>query len=73
MDQARKGAAIIRETLAKKKLKSNHGKSRYVLLGSAQFKAKTRRRQKKPQRGWEAILWEKSPDEKYLGDMVHTG
>ena len=45
--------------MTKQKLKSNHGKSRYVLLGSAQFKAKTRRRQKKPQRGWEAILWEK--------------
>ena len=46
LEQARKGATIIGETLAKKKLKSNLTPSRYVLLGSEEFKAKTRKEAK---------------------------
>ena len=43
LDQARRGAVIIGETLAKKKLKSNYGKSRYVLLVSEEVNAKTQK------------------------------
>ena len=43
LEQARRGAILIGETLAKNKLKRNLTKSRYVLLGSEEFKAKTRK------------------------------
>ena len=72
LDQARRGAAIIGETLAKKKLKSNHGKSRYVLLGSEEFKAKTRKEAKEAPVMMGSHIMEESPEEKYLGDMVNT-
>ena len=72
LEQARTGATLIEETLAKKKLKSNLDKSRYVLLGSAEFKAKTRlEAQHNPVMMGNHIM-EESPEEKYLGDMIHT-
>ena len=46
LDQARKGAALIGETLAQKRLKLNHGKSSHIM--------------------------KYSPEEKSLGDQIHT-
>ena len=46
LEPARTGAELITETLAKKRLKSNFGKSKYVLLGSQEFKERTRREAK---------------------------
>ena len=72
LNQARRGAAIIGETLAKKKLKSNQTKSRYVLLGSEEFKAKTRQEAKEAPVMMGSHIMEESPEEKYLGDQIHT-
>ena len=58
--------------MAKKKLKSNQTKSRYVLLGSEEFKAKTRQEAKEAPVMMGSHIMEESPEEKYLGDMVHT-
>ena len=72
LEQARRGATIIGETLANKKLKSNLTPSRYVLLGSEEFKAKTRKEAKEAPVMMGSHIMEESPEEKYLGDMVHT-
>ena len=42
LDQARKGAKLVGETLAQNRLKSNYGRSKYVLLESAEFKEKAK-------------------------------
>ena len=63
LDQARKGAALIGETLAQKKLKSNHGKSRYVLLGSEEVKERTRREAKEAPVMMRSHIMEESPEE----------
>ena len=52
------------ETLAKKKLKRNHGKSRYVILGSEEFKAKTRKEAKGAPVMIGSHIMEESPEEK---------
>ena len=44
LKQARTGAKIIGETLAKKRLKSNYRKSKYVLLGNKEFKEQTQKK-----------------------------
>ena len=72
LDQARRGAKIIGGTLAEKQLKSNLSKSRYVLLGSKEFKERTRREAKEAPVMMGNHIMEESPEEKYLGDMVHT-
>ena len=66
LEQARRGATIIGETLANKKLKSNLTPSRYVLLGSEEFKAKTRKEAKEAPVMMGSHIMEQSPDEKYL-------
>ena len=71
-DQARKGAALIGETLAQKRLKLSKGKSRYVLFGSEDFKEQTRREAKETQVMTGSHNMEESPEEKYLGDHIHT-
>ena len=72
LEQARTGATLVGETLAKKKLKSNLTKSRYVLLGGEEFKKRTRSEaQNNPVMMGEHIM-EESLEEKYLGDMIHT-
>ena len=72
LEQARRGATLIGDTLAQKKLKSNLTKSRYVLLGSEEFKERTRREAKENPVMMGSHIMEESPEEKYLGDMVHT-
>ena len=57
--------------MAKKNLESNHGKSRYILLGSEEFKAKTRREAKEAPMMMRSHIMEENPEDKYLGDMVH--
>ena len=42
LEQARTGATLMGETLAKNKLESNLTKSRYVVFGAEEFKKKTR-------------------------------
>ena len=64
LDQARRGATIIGETLAKKQLKSNLSKSRYVLLGSEEFKERTRREAKEAPVMMVNHITEESPEEK---------
>ena len=72
LDQARTGAKIIGETLERKQLKSNSGKSKYVLLGSKALKNKTRKEASaNPIMMGEEIM-EGSDEEKYLGDQIHT-
>ena len=44
LKHARTGANIIGETLAQKRIKSNYGKSKYVLLGSMEFRKKPEER-----------------------------
>ena len=62
MKQARTG-----ETLAKKRLQSNYGKSKYVLLGSVAFKEKTRKEAQVCLILMGSHTMEESPEEKYLG------
>ena len=49
--------------LAKKKLKSNRRKSRYVLLGSEEFKEKTRREAEEAPVMMGSHIIEESPEE----------
>ena len=72
LEQARRGATLIGDTLAKKKLKSNLTKSRYVLLGSAEFKERTRQEARENPVMMGSHIMEESSEEKYLGDMIHT-
>ena len=72
LEQARKGATLIGETLAKKKLRSNHTKSKYVLLGQDEFKQRTRLEAQNNPVMIEGHIMEESMEEKYLGDMIHT-
>ena len=72
LEQARRGSTLIGDTLAQKKLKSNLTKSRYVLLGSEEFKAKTRKEAKEAPVMMGSHIMEESPEEKYLGDQIHT-
>ena len=72
LEQARRGATLIGDMLAKKKLKSNLTKSRYVLLGSEEFKKKTRQEAQSNPVMMGSHIMEESPEEKYLGDMIHT-
>ena len=59
LEQARRDATLIGDTLAKKKVKSNLTKLRYVLLGSKEFKERTRMEAKEAPVMWETILWKK--------------
>ena len=72
LEQARTGATLIGETLAKKKLKSNLTKSRYVLLGGEEFKKKTRLEAQNNSVMMGSHIMEESQEEKYLGDMIHA-
>ena len=72
LEQARRGATLIGDTLPKKKLKSNLKMSRYVLLGSEEFKERTRREAKENPLMMGSHIREESQEEKYLGDMVYT-
>ena len=48
-----------------------YSKSKYVLLGSKEFKEKTRREAKENPIMMESHEMEESPEEKYLGDQIH--
>ena len=72
LEQAKRGATLIGDTLAKKKLKSNLTKSRYVLLRSEEFKERTRQEAKETPVMMGSHIMEESSEDKYLGDMVHT-
>ena len=50
----------------------NHGKSRYVFLGSEEFKEKTRREAKEAPVMMGSHIMEESSEEKYLGDQIRT-
>ena len=72
LDKARNGAKLIGENLARKRLKSNYSRSKDVLLGSKEFKEKTRREAKEKPIMMGSHKMEESPEEKYLGDQIHT-
>ena len=69
LEQARTGAELIGETLAKQRLKSNYGKSKYVLLGVQ--KKNQKRVTVNPIKMGSHII-EESKEKKYLGDQIHT-
>ena len=50
----------------------NHGKSRYVFLGSEEFKEKTRREAKEAPVMMGSHIMEESSEEKYLGAQIRT-
>ena len=67
-----KVAKLIGETLAEKRLKSNYGKSKYVLLGFKEFKEISSREAKENPIMMGSHKMEESPEENYLGDQIHT-
>ena len=72
LEQARTGAELIGETLAKQRLKSNYGKTKYVILGSEEFKERTRQEAAVNPVKMGSHIIEESKEEKYLGDQIHT-
>ena len=65
----RKGAEIVGETLAKR-LKSNYSKSNYILIGSKEFKEKTRKEAKESPIMMGPQKMEESPEEKHLNSEI---
>ena len=65
-------AELIGETLVKQRLKSNYGKTKYVILGSEEFKERTRQEAAVNPIKMGSHIIEESKEVKYLGDQIHT-
>ena len=71
VEQSRVGCAKIDDTLKRKKLSINYGKSKFLVMGNTYFRNKTLKEFKKnPLKMGDAII-EHSEMEKYLGDIIH--
>ena len=72
VEDAREGCIRIDETLKKKRLSVNYGKSKYIIFGDKKFKNKARRELEKYPMMMGNVKIEESVKEKYVGDQIHN-